>query len=108
MLRHALERQDHAVLEARDQPEAVRRRTLAEALRVVRPGGTVVVVDYARPSAWHPARYLWLPLLRLLEPFAKDLWRHDLTSWLPAPWSHTKPRRDRFFGGLYQLVVITR
>jgi ubiquinone/menaquinone biosynthesis C-methylase UbiE len=91
-----------------EQPEPVRRRTLREALRVVRPGGKVVVVDYARPNFWHPARYLWLPLLRALEPFAHDLWRHDLTVWLPAPWAGLPLERTRIFGGLYQLVSITR
>lgn len=91
-----------------EQPEDVRRRTLLEALRVVRPGGKVVVVDYARPGAWHPARYLWLPLLRILEPFAHDLWQRDLTEWLPKPWAGGAINRTRFFGGLYQLVSITR
>jgi ubiquinone/menaquinone biosynthesis C-methylase UbiE len=91
-----------------EQPEDVRCRTLQEALRVVRPGGKLVVVDYARPSTWHPARYLWLPVLRLLEPFARDLWQRDLTAWLPASCSGGALNRIRFFGGLYQLVSITR
>jgi len=91
-----------------EQPEPVRRRTLHEAMRVVRPGGTVVVVDYAKPRAWHPARYLWLPLLRLLEPFAHGLWRHDLTAWLPQSAPGVSLVRRCFFGGLYQLVRITR
>jgi ubiquinone/menaquinone biosynthesis C-methylase UbiE len=91
-----------------EEPEDVRRRTLYEALRVVRPGGHLVVVDYARPSLWHPARYLWLPVLRILEPFARDLWQRDLTAWLPMPWSGGALNRSRFFGGLYQLVCITR
>ncbi len=91
-----------------EQPDDVRRGTLSEALRVVRPGGRVVIVDYARPGAWHPARYLWLPLLRLLEPFASDLWRHDLAVWLPEPWRRVVSSRTRFFGGLYQLVTIVR
>lgn len=91
-----------------EQPEDVRRRTLQEALRVVRPGGKLVVVDYARPSSWHPARYLWLPILRILEPFAHDLWQRELTDWLPGFCSRGKLCRTRFFGGLYQLVCITR
>jgi ubiquinone/menaquinone biosynthesis C-methylase UbiE len=91
-----------------EQPEDVRRRTLQEALRVVRPGGKLVVVDYARPSAWHPARYLWLPVLRILEPFAPDLWQRDLTDWLPRSCAAGTINRTRFFGGLYQLVSIAR
>ncbi len=91
-----------------EQPEDVRRRTLQEALRVIRPGGRLVVVDYARPSTWHPARYLWLPVLRVLEPFANDLWQRDLTDWLPASGSVDTLDRTRFFGGLYQLVSIAR
>jgi ubiquinone/menaquinone biosynthesis C-methylase UbiE len=91
-----------------EQPEDVRRRTLHEALRVVRPGGKLVVVDYAQPSTWHPARYLWLPVLRVLEPFAHDLWQRDLTDWLPGFCVGAALDRTRFFGGLYQLVSITR
>lgn len=91
-----------------EQPEDVRRRTLQEALRVIRPGGTLVVVDYARPSRWHPARYVWLPVLRILEPFAHDLWQRDLTAWLPGSHVAATLHRTRFFGGLYQLVSITR
>ena len=66
-----------------EQPAAVRERTLGEICRVVRPGGKIVIVDYARPRWWHPLRYLWRPLLARLEPFALDLWRRDLAGWLP-------------------------
>lgn len=90
-----------------EQPEDVRRRTLAEALRVVRPGGSVVVVDYARPAAWHPARWFWLPLLRVLEPFARDLWQHDLATFLPSG-GYRSLTRQGFFGGLYQMLRIVR
>jgi ubiquinone/menaquinone biosynthesis C-methylase UbiE len=91
-----------------EQPENVRRRTLQEALRVIRPGGKLVVVDYAQPSTWHPARYVWLPVLRILEPFAHGFWQRDLTDWLPGSCSGAALDRTRFFGGLYQLVSITR
>src|SRR5690348_652376 len=37
-----------------EMPLEVRRRTLAEAMRVVKPGGEVVIVDYHRPARWHP------------------------------------------------------
>jgi SAM-dependent methyltransferase len=41
-----------------EQPQAVREKTLAEALRVVRPGGTLTIVDYAPPSRQSPALFL--------------------------------------------------
>lgn len=91
-----------------EQPEDVRRRTLAEALRVVRPGGRIVIVDFARPSRWHPMRYLWLPVLRRLEPFARDLWTQDLEAWLPPDTPVAALARQRVFGGLYQVVTLTR
>jgi hypothetical protein len=75
---------------------------------VVRPGGKIVIVDYALPRRWHPLRYLWRPLLAGLEPFALDLWRHEIASWLPKGRTVCDLRKELFFGGLYQKVVITR
>ena len=88
-----------------EQPAQHRQRTLSEVFRVVKPGGRIVIVDYARPRWWHPLRYLWRPLLATLEPFALDLWRHEIAHWLPAT---AQARKQSFFGGLYQKVVIER
>jgi ubiquinone/menaquinone biosynthesis C-methylase UbiE len=88
-----------------EQPEAVRRATLREVARVVRPGGQVVIVDYHRPRPFHPLRYLMRPILAWLEPFALDLWRHELDAWLPKC-DAVVVRRQLFFGGLYQLMVL--
>lgn len=88
-----------------EQPESVRRETLAEAARVVKPGGSIVIVDYHRPRALHPLRWFMAPLLARLEPFALDLWRHDLTEWLPAGSWEAAPK-ETYFGGLYQRVVV--
>lgn len=90
-----------------EQPRPVRARTLAEVARVVKPGGKIVVIDYARPRWWNPLRYLWGPVLALLEPFALDLWRRELTDWLP-PACRARLRKRSFFGGLYQQLVLTR
>ena len=91
-----------------EQPEEVRKRTLAEALRVVKPGGKLVIVDYHRPSVLHP---LWLPMrciLSTLEPFALDLWRNEIEDWFPADITSVAVTKRTTFGGLYQLVEVTR
>ncbi len=91
-----------------EQPTEARRQTIAQALRVTRPGGKVIFVDYHKPVAWSPWRYLMVPVLTLLEPFAMDVWRHEITEWLPADVTPAKVEKRTYFGGLYQKVVLTR
>ncbi|HEX6321820.1 MAG TPA: rhodoquinone biosynthesis methyltransferase RquA [Burkholderiales bacterium] len=88
-----------------EQPEAARRATLAEALRVVKPGGRLVIVDYHRPHPLNPLYWPMVGILRTLEPFALDLWRHGIGEWLPREPAALKARLS--FGRLYQLVTIT-
>jgi ubiquinone/menaquinone biosynthesis C-methylase UbiE len=88
-----------------EQPEVARRATLAEAMRVVKPGGRIVVVDYHRPHALNPLYWPMVGILRTLEPFALDLWRHGIREWLPR--EPAGMRTCLSFGGLYQLVIIT-
>ena len=91
-----------------EQPSHDRERTLHEVMRVVRPGGTIVIVDYAMPRWWHPLRYLWRPLLATLEPFALDLWRREVADLLRGARAIRHLRKQAYFGGLYQKVVVTR
>jgi ubiquinone/menaquinone biosynthesis C-methylase UbiE len=91
-----------------EQPEHVRRATLAEAMRVVRPGGRIVIVDYHRPVFWHPLRLLMTGVFRKLEPYAMDLWDNEVEAFLPQ---HARPvsiAKETYFGGLYQKLVLTR
>ena len=91
-----------------EQPSHDRERTLNEVMRVVRPGGTIVIVDYAMPRWWHPLRYLWRPLLATLEPYALDLWRREVADLLRGARTIRHLRKQSYFGGLYQKVVATR
>jgi len=91
-----------------EQPVEVRRKTIAEALRVTKPGGKLIFVDYHRPMASNPFRYVMVPILTTLEPFAMDLWRGEIVDWLPSETAISKFEKTTYFGGLYQKVVITR
>ena len=89
-----------------EMPLDVRRRTLAEAVRVLKPGSQLVIVDYHRPTRWHPLRGVMKWILRNFEPFAMDLWRHEVAEWLPG--GARILRKETCYGGLYQRLVITK
>jgi len=89
-----------------EQPEHARRKTVAEAIRVTRPGGRVIFVDYHGPKHSNPMRYVMMPILATLEPFAMDLWREELPAYMPADIKPEQISSDFYFGDLYQKVVI--
>ena len=91
-----------------EMPTEVRRKTVAEALRVTQAGGKLIFVDYHKPRAWNPFRYLMVPVLTTLEPFAMDVWNHEIASWLPEGARVAKLEKQTYFGGLYQKVVMTK
>ncbi|CAG9323092.1 unnamed protein product [Blepharisma stoltei] len=88
-----------------EQPEEARKLTISEAVRVTKPGGKVVFVDYHGPSKLNPFRYIMIPILRTLEPFALDLWKKEIKDWLPQV---TEVKKDTYFGGLYQKIVVKK
>lgn len=89
-----------------EQPKEARRKTVAEAIRVTRPGGRVIFVDYHGPKRSNPMRYVMKPILYTLEPFAMDLWRAELPAYMPAEIKAEQITSDFYFGDLYQKVVI--
>lgn len=89
-----------------EQPLDTRKKTVAEALRVTKPGGRVLFVDYHRPHVANPMRLVMSPILRLLEPFALDLWRDEIETWLPKDIPSLSVEKKTFFGGLYQMTEV--
>jgi len=90
-----------------EQPEQARHRTIAEALRVTRPGGKVIFVDYHLPRRANPLRYFMKPVLKTLEPFALDLWKKPIAEMLPRNCDPRQVQTQLFCGGLYQKVVVS-
>jgi ubiquinone/menaquinone biosynthesis C-methylase UbiE len=89
-----------------EQPEPARRKTIEQAIRVTRPGGRVIFVDYHGPRRSNPMRYVMKPILSWLEPFAMDLWREPLTAFMPSGIDPARISSDFYFGGLYQKIVL--
>lgn len=89
-------------------PEDKRCAALSEAFRVVKPGGSVVLVEFHKPSWWHPLR-LWQRFVFLLfEPFATDMWRHELTHYFPADLQYSVVSKATYFGNLYQRLIVKK
>ncbi len=109
-LPYASASQDQALLFflLHEQPQATRRASLSEALRVLKPGGKLVIVDYHKPHAMHPLRPLMRQIFKHLEPFAMDLWQHPMHEYLPLNIKLASIKKTTFFGGLYQLLVLER
>ena len=90
-----------------EQPEDVRRKTVEHAVRVTRPGGKIIFVDNHGPKKRNPMRYVMKPILTWLEPFAMDMWRDELPTYLPESISPQQVTSEFYFGGLYQKIVVS-
>jgi SAM-dependent methyltransferase len=89
-------------------PDDVKVQIVQAMLRLVRPGGKVIFVDYHRPHRWHPLKPVMERVFAWLEPFALAMWSREIeelagSSATAFRWS----KRTRFIG-LYQTVIAER
>ena len=77
-------------------------------MRVVKPGGKIVIVDYHLPVRWHPLRLLMTGVFRRLEPYAMDLWENAVEAFMPADVRPASVEKQTYYGGLYQKLVLIR
>lgn len=88
-------------------PDELKRGILREAFAHCKPGGKITIVDYHKPVAFSPMRYLMWPVLATLEPFALPMWHNDVRKWLPDEYEVASYEKKTYFGGLYQKIEIT-
>jgi SAM-dependent methyltransferase len=89
-------------------PDDVKVQIVRAMLRLVRPGGKAIFIDYHRPHRWHPLKPVMQRVFAWLEPFALAMWSREIedlaeTSAAAFRWS----KRTRFIG-LYQTVTAER
>lgn len=88
-------------------PPATKAKVINNALAAVKPGGSVVFVDYHNPGFWHPLRYVVRMYNRLRHPFAEKLWDRDIDTYARNKTEFVW-RKSLYFGGMFQKLVATR
>lgn len=95
-----------------EMPTEARHKAYAEIARVLRPGGSLLVTEYA-PTPKQNWLYRFLPFRRLLgrlEPFLPGFWQEDITARLTGALESKgkalagKPRVDYCFAGFYRVM----
>jgi SAM-dependent methyltransferase len=89
-------------------PDDVKVQIVQAMLRLVRPGGKVIFVDYHRPHRWHPLKPVMERVFAWLEPFALAMWSREIEELAgPGAAAFRWTKRTRF-SGLYQTVIAER
>lgn len=88
-------------------PEQSRSKVINNALKMVKPNGKVIFIDYNNLSSWHPLRYFVKLFNRLYQPFAESLWYKEIRSYSRNQ-EEFYWRKKTFFGKMYQKLVATK
>lgn len=88
-------------------PDDYKPKAIRKLLHSVRSGGKVIFIDYHKPHWAHPIKPLTSLIFRLLEPYAKGLWHHNIETFAGEA-ADMEWRKETFFGGLFQKVIATR
>jgi ubiquinone/menaquinone biosynthesis C-methylase UbiE len=88
-------------------PEDYKHAVVDALLGSVVPGGKVIFVDYHRPHWAHPLKGITSLVFDTLEPFAKDLWRNEISYFASAP-NEFIWRKQTYFGDLFQRTIARR
>ncbi|MFZ2525269.1 MAG: hypothetical protein WAW87_08135, partial [Candidatus Ferrigenium altingense] len=95
-----------------EMPAAARHNTYAEIARVVRPGGSVLITEYAATPRRHWL-YRLVPfrlLLGRLEPFLPGFWQEDIAAKLGSALEQRgkalggEPAVEYCFAGFYRMM----
>lgn len=89
-------------------PDEVKRQVVPAMLRIVRPGGKAIFVDYHRPHRVHPLKPVMKQIFRHLEPFAMSLWSQEIEFLAGSAAADFVWSKSTHFGGMYQTVIAQR
>jgi SAM-dependent methyltransferase len=89
-------------------PDDVKVQIVRAMLRLVRPGGKAIFIDYHRPHRWHPLKPIMQRVFAWLEPFALAMWSREIEDLAGTSAADFLWRKRTRFIGLYQTVIAER
>lgn len=89
-------------------PDDVKVQIVPAMLRLVRPGGKAIFIDYHRPHRWHPLKPVMQRVFAWLEPFALTMWSREIEDLAGTSAAAFRWRKRTRFIGLYQTVTAER
>ena len=90
-------------------PSATKVKIVNNALKMVKPGGKVIFLDWHKPLWYHPLRYIVRMYNRLYHPFVERLWDRDIETYAsPDIRGKFIWRKNTYFGRMFHKTIATR